>query len=188
MASLLSVVVLLCSGALCAEGGTGNGIEYRAIRIANSAGLDRLEKEMGSGGAAILQKVNRRDRGHMGKGVVLQVPVEVREVADYSPFPPTVEALRGLEKSILVSLRVQAFAAYELGNLVHWGPVCTGTRKQATPAGLYHTNWKARRKVSTINSSWVMPWYFNLHSSMGIAFHQYALPGKPSSYGCIRLL
>jgi hypothetical protein len=33
-----------------------------------------------------------------------------------------------------------------------------------------------------------MPWYFNLHTSMGIAFHQYALPGKPSSYGCIRLL
>ena len=33
-----------------------------------------------------------------------------------------------------------------------------------------------------------MPWYFNFHNESGLAFHQYALPGRPASHACIRLL
>jgi hypothetical protein len=33
-----------------------------------------------------------------------------------------------------------------------------------------------------------LPWYFNLDSQRGIAFHQYDLPGYPASHGCVRLL
>lgn len=33
-----------------------------------------------------------------------------------------------------------------------------------------------------------MPWYFNFDNALGLAFHEYTLPGKPDSHGCIRLL
>jgi hypothetical protein len=33
-----------------------------------------------------------------------------------------------------------------------------------------------------------MPWYFNFHNTRGLSFHQYALPGRPASHACIRLL
>ncbi len=186
--ALLAAVLLSFCGIGLARSDTEQAPAYRAVRLAGTGTLDKLKREWGAEGLTLLQKVNRRDLRHMSKGVALQVPEQARELLDFSPFPNSVAALTDLKKAILVSLRIQAFAAYEEGKQVYWGPVCTGTLKQATPAGLYHTNWKARRKVSTINRSWVMPWYFNLHSSMGIAFHQYALPGKPSSYGCIRLL
>ncbi len=124
----------------------------------------------------------------MRRNVELAVPEAPFDFGRYSPFPLTMTELADIPKAVLVSLRVQVFAAYEKGRLVRWGPVSTGARRHPTPAGLYHTNWRSRRKVSTINSHWIMPWYFNLHTSMGVAFHQYAVPGRPQSYGCIRLL
>ena len=33
-----------------------------------------------------------------------------------------------------------------------------------------------------------MEWYFNFHNERGLALHQYALPGRPASHACIRLL
>jgi hypothetical protein len=33
-----------------------------------------------------------------------------------------------------------------------------------------------------------MRYYYNIHTSMGLALHQYAMPGIPASYGCVRLL
>jgi hypothetical protein len=33
-----------------------------------------------------------------------------------------------------------------------------------------------------------MPWYFNFASGRGLALHQYTLPGRPASHGCVRLL
>jgi hypothetical protein len=33
-----------------------------------------------------------------------------------------------------------------------------------------------------------MPWYFNFASGRGLGLHQYALPGKPASHGCVRML
>jgi len=33
-----------------------------------------------------------------------------------------------------------------------------------------------------------MPWYFNFCSKRGLGLHQYALPGRPASHGCVRLL
>jgi hypothetical protein len=33
-----------------------------------------------------------------------------------------------------------------------------------------------------------MPWYFNFSSRQGLGLHQYALPGRPASHGCARML
>jgi hypothetical protein len=33
-----------------------------------------------------------------------------------------------------------------------------------------------------------MPLYFNFDNDRGLAFHQFALPGRPASHACVRLL
>ena len=63
-----------------------------------------------------------------------------------------------------------------------------GRRRHTTPPGTYHLNWHARVHVSTENRTWIMPWYFNFASGGGLGLHQYSLPGKPASHGCVRML
>jgi len=163
-------------------------VRYRAVSVKDKSDVERLKSELGSSGMALVRKVNRRDTRHIRPGVVVQVPDGDWPIEAFSPFPAELKQLSKLPKAILVSLTIQAFAAYENGRQVRWGPVNSGTQKQATPSNLYYTNWRSPRKVSTINRRWVMQWYVNLHTSMGVAFHQYAMPGYPASYGCLRLL
>jgi len=137
---------------------------------------------------AVLLKLNRLDARHLRAGATILIPEQIDELINYSPFPHRLNTGREIPKLILVSLRVQAFAAYEYGNLVRWGPTSSGKKASPTPAGLYHTNWKSKANRSSINNEWLLPWYFNLDSQRGIAFHQYDLPGYPASHGCVRLL
>jgi hypothetical protein len=66
--------------------------------------------------------------------------------------------------------------------------VSSGDRHHATPAGFYHLNWNARIRISSENDEWVMPWFFNFCNKIGLGLHQYTLPGRPASHGCVRLL
>ena len=138
---------------------------------------------------ALLEKLNRADAAHLGRLTHLIVPNRWHlDQLAYSPMPQTVPRLSSQPKAVVVDLSAQVFGAYELGNLVRWGPVSSGDSRHKTPSGLYHLNWKARIRISSENDSWVMPWYFNLSSKRGFGFHQYTLPGRPASHGCIRLL
>ena len=71
---------------------------------------------------------------------------------------------------------------------MHWGPTSTGKKSTPTPAGLFHTNWRKKESRSSVNSSWILPWCFNIDNMTGVAFHKYDLPGYPASHGCVRLL
>jgi hypothetical protein len=190
---LFPVVVAICLmisaplSALAAVGGeraesaltfqTVSRAEFRELRRALSS--DRLQ---------LLEKINRMDAWHLNRAETVVIPTDFERGDDHSPFPSIIQELKEVPKILLVSLPVQAFAGYEHGRLVRWGPVNTGYEKQETPANLYFANWRAPRRVSNINRNWIMRWYFNIHTSMGIALHQYEMPGRPVSYGCIRLL
>jgi lipoprotein-anchoring transpeptidase ErfK/SrfK len=166
-------------------------VAYRSVVIKGEEGrkyLSQLRSEIGEEKMAALLKLNRLDAQHLRAGVTLVIPEQVDELTSLSPFPSRVETVRDIPKLILVSLRVQAFGAYEYGNLVRWGPTSSGKKTSPTPAGIYHTNWKSKATRSSINDEWLLPWYFNLDSQRGIAFHQYDLPGYPASHGCVRLL
>lgn len=134
-----------------------------------------------------IHKLNRVDERHAGRRPLV-VPDSISEELSYSPFPATVEELTSVPRFILVSRRVQAFGAYEYGTLVRWGPTSTGKAATPTEAGLFFTNWKSRKTISTDDPSWILEWYVNFNSTKGVAFHQYALPGRPVSHGCVRLL
>jgi lipoprotein-anchoring transpeptidase ErfK/SrfK len=166
-------------------------VAYRSVVIKGGEGrkfLSQLKSEIGEEKMAFLLKLNRLDAQHLRAGVTLVIPEQVDELTTFSPFPRRLETAREIPKLILVSLRVQAFGAYEFGNLAHWGPTSSGKKATPTPAGLYHTNWKSKATRSSINADWLLPWYFNLDNQRGISFHQYDLPGYPASHGCLRLL
>jgi len=166
-------------------------VAYRSVVVKGEEGrkfLSQLRSEIGEEKMAALLKLNRLDAQHLRAGVTIVIPEQVDELSAFSPFPQRVETVREIPKLIFVSLRVQAFGAYEFGNLVRWGPVSSGKKATPTPAGLYHTNWKSKATRSSINEEWMLPWYFNLDNKRGISFHQYDLPGYPASHGCLRLL
>src|SRR5215470_9143565 len=166
-------------------------VAYRSMVIKGAEGpkvISQLRSELGEEKMSVLLKLNRLDAQHLRAGVTILIPEQIDELINYSPFPHRLEAARETPKLILASLRVQAFAAYEYGDLVRWGPISSGKKASPTPAGLYHTNWKSKATRSSINEEWLLPWYFNLDNKRGIAFHQYDLPGYPASHGCLRLL
>ncbi len=160
---------------------------YRAVPYSSSA-LAGVRKKFGEKGVLLVAKLNRTDSRYLRRQARIIIPNASSDELDYSPFPRHVGEAAAYPKLVLVSLRVQAFGAYENGQLVRWGPISTGIRDRPTPATLYFTSWKSARRASSLNRNWIMRWYVNLHTSMGVAFHQYAMPGKPYSHGCIRLL
>ncbi|MBI5711718.1 MAG: L,D-transpeptidase [Candidatus Eisenbacteria bacterium] len=162
-------------------------VRYDTFPITDPHALLEFERKHGAEGFLAVLKVNRIDLAHARQGDTLVVP-ERLDMPALSPFPAGIPAARGLAKLLLVSARVQAFAAYDTGRLVRWGPTSTGRREKPTPPGLYRTNWKDRERVSTFNEEWLLEWYVNLENREGISLHQYDLPGRPASHSCVRLL
>lgn len=137
----------------------------------------------------ILIAINRVDSAHLNRLDSLLIPDRFDlELNDYLPFPKKVDLLKDVQKIIIFSNPVQAFAAYEKGQLVLQGQTNMGKKASPTPPNLYSCNWKARRSVSTVDASWILNWNFNISNFGGIGFHQYALPGYPASHSCMRLL
>ena len=141
----------------------------------------------------ILEMLNRRDREHLLRaeppvpGLVVPIAWSEDPLA-YSPFPATWVAAEPHAKAIVVHQPMQAFAAYENGRLVRWGPVSTGRKETSTPEGSFNLTWRARSRRSTDNQDWLLEWYFNFVNARGISFHLFDLPGYPASHACVRLL
>ena len=138
---------------------------------------------------SILEMLNRADTRHLRGLGGLVVPEEWhQDPLRYSPFPLRYEWAASMPRALVVHQQGQAFAAYEAGDLVRWGPISSGREAMPTPAGLFHLNWRSRGRHSTVDPDWYMPWYFNFENDRGLSFHQYTLPGRPASHACVRLL
>jgi hypothetical protein len=131
----------------------------------------------------------------LGIGDTLIVPYPLRDLdfRAYSPFPRHWEGAAGFEKMFVIHKTVQAWAAYEDGELSRWGLVSTGKDESETPSGRFNFNWRELHRVSTLSppgESWDMRWVFNFLDERGIHIHQYyALPTTgAASHGCVRLM
>jgi len=164
-------------------------IRYRSIPIEGPRSVSALRKQLGAGAFLLVLKINRLDLEHVRQGDSLMVPDTPGDVLALSAFPQRVSTeLSAAARLLVVSRRVQAFAAYENGALVRWGPTSTGRKETPTPAGLYHTNWRSRLRQSSDNAQWMLPWLWNFENQRGVSFHQFDLPGFPASHACVRLL
>ncbi len=162
-------------------------LKFTRVELTTPQDLVELKAALGPERFGAFLKLNRKDLQHARKGDSLLVPPEGATWMDLSPFPTPWAEVADQPKLIVVSLRLQAWAAFEGGALVRWGPTSTGKRKSPTPVGLYHTNWCQKERTSTFNDEWDLKWYVNLHNTAGISFHQYELPGYPDSHACARL-
>jgi lipoprotein-anchoring transpeptidase ErfK/SrfK len=136
----------------------------------------------------VLEKLNRVNASRLKRLSAIVIPADWSDdELTYSPFPLTYAWATDKPKTIVVDQAAQAFGAYEFGRLVRWGPISSGELGQ-TPSGIFHLSWRSRGHRSSIDPSWYLPWYFNFVPSRGIAFHQYSLPGRAASHGCVRLL
>ncbi len=161
-------------------------IKYRLIK---SKSYKSLISEFDTTGANIILALNRVDKNRVRNLDSLVVPdTIINDLNLYSPFPQHIGLLEKVKKILIVSQTIQAFAAYEFGTLVKWGPTSTGKKSTPTMNGLFATNWKSKKTISTDNSDWILKWYFNLDNFNGVSLHEYDLPGFPASHACVRLL
>ena len=164
-------------------------IHYTFMKIEGRKTIDSLTNTYGDEVRKLILALNRLDVRNLHDDDSLIVPATVySDLLPYSPFPAKLDSAKSINKLLIFSYPIQAFAAYEKGELVRWGPTSMGKQSTPTPTGLFYTNWKARQTNSTDDSAWVLPWYFNIINKRGISIHQYALPGYPASHACARLL
>lgn len=163
-------------------------IHYSPYPVKGRAPLTRLDSLYGTDGAKLILALNRLDEDNIRRADTLVVPDTLTNLLSYCPYPYVIEQVRSVPKLLLISRRIQAFAAYENGVLVKWGPTSTGRKAKPTPEGLFSANWKSLKTTSTIDSSWILPYYFNFQNREGVALHQFSLPGYPASHACVRLL
>jgi hypothetical protein len=154
-----------------------------------------LRKEFTLAQLAVMEKMNRRDLAHLARqeppvpGLVVPLAWPASDdVTALSPLPDAFPWAEAYPKAIVVHQPWQAFAAYESGRLVRWGPVSTGRKDTPTPSGLFFLTWRSKGRYSTDNAAWFLPWYFNFNNERGVSFHQFDLPGYPASHACVRLL
>jgi hypothetical protein len=179
----LFILVILASDARAQQ------IEYvihdrSAVEKTATSPLDALTPEQ----LAVLEKLNRVDAPRLKRLKTVVMPAAWMDNENaYSPFPQEWAWAVDKPKAIVVDQISQAFAAYEYGRIVRWGPVSTGSYGQ-TPSGLFNLSWRSRGHNSSVDPSWYLEWYFNFIPSRGIAFHKYSLPGQAASHGCVRML
>ena len=163
-------------------------IHYSLISLKKDS-LFRFNSKTSNDTIKVLLYLNRVDKLHLFRQDTIVVPdTFISNLMVYSPFPDSISGLKPIHKLIFFSYPIQAFAVYENGILIRWGPVSMGKESTITPTGLFHTNWRSKRAISTINRDWIMNWYFNLDNFRGVSMHEYELPGYPASHACIRMI
>jgi hypothetical protein len=164
-------------------------ITYSFLQIEGLKTLTDLTEKYGDEGRYLILALNRLDNRNLPKNDSLIIPDTIlTDFLKYSPFPSSIESINDIKKILFISRKIQAFAGYEFGELVKWGPTSTGKKSTPTPTGLYHTNWKSKLTISTVNKEWLLPWAFNLDNFQGISVHEFDMPGFPASHACARLL
>lgn len=164
-------------------------ISYIPLKVkGNDSAYKYIKQYITGDSLSILLHLNRIDKKYLRGIDTLVVPtVFTGNILDYAPFPKHLAILDSVKKMFIFSYAIQAFAVYENGKLIKWGATSMGKKSTQTPTGLHFTNWRGRKISSSVNSSWILEYNFNIMNSYGVGWHQYELPGYPASHACLRL-
>jgi len=139
-------------------------------------------------------RFNRLDRRHAYPGMTIKVPLNLEDIADYTPLANIYEKAKPFRKYILVNVTEQWIGAYEYGKLKFSIPAATGKPKYETPTGMFRVDARDRQHFSSLydtddgKSKYPMDYAIRFHvGADDIAYwiHARDLPGRPASHGCI---
>lgn len=157
---------------------------------------ESLESLFGTGWMDVA-RFNRMDRRHAWPGARIRVPLELSDVANFTPLPTRYAAAESSAKYVLIDLSEQFLGAYEYGRLVLAFPIASGRPGHGTPVGDFRIDAADARHASSkytmegTNIPYPMNWALRFHRSRsGVAFwiHGRDLPGVPASHGCVGLV
>jgi len=143
-----------------------------------------------------LLRFNRIDRRHLYPGVAIKVPLNLEDIAGFSPLPESYPEASADEKLILVDLTEQFLGAYEYGERVFSFPIASGDRKNRTPSGDFRVDAFSQRHKSSLykieKTRIPYPMHYGLRffvnrSDVAFWIHGRDLPGFPASHGCVGL-
>jgi hypothetical protein len=131
--------------------------------------------------------LNRKERRFLriGDTVVFADDVVPNMVA-YSVFPFYYPGGKNLKKLVIVSAKYQAYCCYEYGKQVRFAATNTGKERTPSYPGRYAMVWRQELRISSLDSTWKMPYTWNIHKYSGSAFHKFDMPGYPASHSCMR--
>ncbi len=132
----------------------------------------------------LIEKVNRIDAQHLIIGKTIFIPFDFEKAKTFLPVPKEIPDASA-DRSLMMFLEIQYFAAFERGRLKFWGPISSGKEKNRTPPGNYKMLWKSKNYISK-KYDMPMPYAVNF-SPKGYFMHQQSLPGRAASHGCVRL-
>jgi len=134
-----------------------------------------------------LTLANRKDIHYYRVGDTVMVPdTIVEDLRAYSIFPQWYPEASDIPRLVLISNKWQAYGCYRNGELVRFAAVNSGEEHKPTFPGRYGVNWKQRLRLSSLDSTWKLPFTVNFHQYAGSAMHQFDMPGRPVSHSCIR--
>ena len=167
-------------------------IKYKFVEIESNKHLNEIKNKykndpiLGAAYRKALRTLNRREIRFFRVGQTIIVPDSaIADMRAYSIFPDEYKAAKDLDHIIMIDVQYQCYGCYEYGKLVRFAATNTGYEGSQTEPGKYYFNWKKKEHKSTYDSTWIMPYTFNMHK-FGTAMHQYAMPGRPVSKSCLR--
>ncbi|MBI2794967.1 MAG: L,D-transpeptidase [Ignavibacteria bacterium] len=167
-------------------------ITYHKLQISNAHILDSIRTNFGKTRKTwtkyrVLTLLNRKDIQFVRIGDNLVLPdTFVSDLRAYSIFPVWYEGGERVDKIVFISNKWQCYACYKYGLLVRFAAANTGEEGKPTLPGRYAVNWKQRKRISSLDSTWILPFTVNFHQYAGNAFHQFEMPGRPVSHSCVR--
>lgn len=166
-------------------------IQYNRV-VLNAHLLDSLRRTCAKttatwSGYRALTTLNRKDIQYFRIGDTVVLPDTVAEdLRAYSVFPTYYPGAREIPKIIVISNTWQSYACYEFGLLARFAAANTGEERKPTFPGRYAVTWKQRKRISSLDSTWILPFTVNIHQYAGSAMHQFDMPGRPVSHSCVR--
>jgi hypothetical protein len=167
-------------------------IKYNLTKIKSKKHLEEIKNKykndtiLGPAYRKSLRTLNRKELRFFRVGQNVIIPdTSILDMRAYSIFPDEYKGAKYLEQLIMINIEYQCYACYEYGKLVRFAATNTGSKDSQTEPGRYFFNWKKKDHKSTYDSTWIMPYTFNMHK-FGTAMHQFSMPGKPVSHSCLR--
>lgn len=167
-------------------------ITYSRTVIADVAMLDSIRRTYGKQKETwtayrAFTTVNRKDIQFFRVGDTIMIPSSIeKDLRAYSVFPQWYKAGEQVDRIVFISNKWQSYACYQRGELVRFAAANTGEEGKPTFPGRYAVNWTARMRLSSLDSTWKLPFTVNFHQYAGSAFHQFEMPGRPVSHSCVR--